>query len=95
MLPPALAPLRGCSPQPVPTRAMLTGSFGCQTGTYLLLTQDDDTLGPDGVPGGQVLASSPLFTILVRRPLAVPGGPCHTDVVPGLVLQTQWQLGNL
>lgn len=75
--------------------AMRTGGFGCQAGTYLLLAQDDDALGLDGMPGGQVLAGGPLLAILVRRPLAVPGGPRHADVVPGLVLQAQRQLGNL
>lgn len=66
-----------------------------RAGGYLLLAQDDDALGLDGVPRGQVLAGAPLLAVLVRRPLAVPGGPRHTDVVPGLVLQAQRQLGDL
>ena len=49
----------------------------------------------DGVPGSQVLTGALKLPILVGRPQAVPCGPGNADVVPGVVLQAQGQLGHL
>lgn len=62
---------------------------------HLFLPKDDDPPGFDGVPSGQVVASSQLPPVLVSVPLAVPCGPRDADVVPHSIPDLQWQLGNL
>lgn len=62
---------------------------------YLFLTQDNDPPCFDGVPGCQVVPGSPLHTVLVSLPLAVPCGPGDADVVPRSITHLQWQLGHL
>lgn len=66
-----------------------------EASSYLLLAQDEDPPCFDGVPGGQVLPGTPLHSILVDLPGAIPRGPGHTHVVPFPVRRGDGEGGGL
>lgn len=62
---------------------------------HLLLTQDQQALGLDGVIRSQVLSAPSLDAILERFPNAIASGPGHADVMPLPVVDEKRQLGDL
>lgn len=62
---------------------------------YLLLAEDQQALGLDGMVGSQILAAPPLDSILKGLPDPIAGGPGHADVVPLAVVNEERQLRHL
>lgn len=62
---------------------------------YLLLAQDQQALGLDGMIWRQVLPAPPLDSVLKSLPDAVAGCPGHADVVPLAVVDEERQLRHL
>lgn len=72
-----------------------TGWKLCGRALYLLLSQDEDPSGFDGVPGGEIHAGPPQHAVLVGLPLSVPGGPGNAHVVPLPIVDRQRQRHGL
>lgn len=62
---------------------------------YLLLAEDQQALGLDGVIRSQILPAPPLDSILKSLPDPIAGGPGHADVVPLAVVNEERQLRHL
>lgn len=62
---------------------------------YLLLAEDQQALGLDGMVGSQILPAPPLDSILKSLPDPIAGGPGHADVVPLPVVNEERQLRHL
>lgn len=62
---------------------------------YLLLPQDEQALGFDGMIGGQILPTAPLDSILESLPNTIACGPGDTDMMPLPIIDEERQLCDL
>lgn len=62
---------------------------------YLLLPQDEQALGFDGMIGGQILPTAPLDSILESLPNTIACGPGDADMMPLPVIDEERQLCDL